>query len=174
MLIINFVYLEGHRTLSPMFKVISFVKMLRNDSYVPMVLLDSPLWPTNTSREDAFMYFWMFPHSAQKEKTAAENKLPLLDALAHKLQSGTYETSAYRKATRFGIVLPYDSNSPDSFKRSCVAALCSRITTHCANTEARNQERNYILWGFDNNGYPLNSINSQPPPTTNGETVPPT
>ncbi len=56
-----------------------------------------------------------------------------------------------------------------------------RITTHCSNAEAHNQERNYLRRLFDSNGYPLNFIkralrhrNSQPPPTTNDETVCPT
>ncbi len=113
--------------------------------------------------------------------TAAENKLPFLDVLVHKLPSGTLEASVYRKATNADIVLHYDSNSPASHKRSCMTALFSRITTHCSNTEARNQERNYLHGLFDSNGYPLNFIkralrhqNSQPPPNTNGETVPPT
>ncbi len=56
-------------------------------------------------------------------ETAAENKLLFLDALKHKLLSGTLETSVYRKATNTDIVLHYDSNSPASHKRSCVIAL---------------------------------------------------
>ncbi len=56
------------------------------------------------------------------------------------------------------IVLHNDSNSPASRKRSCVTALFSRITTHCSNAEARNQERSYPHRLFDSNGYPLNFI----------------
>ncbi len=113
-------------------------------------------------------------------ETAKENKLPFLDVLVHKLPSRTFETSVYRKAANADIVLHYDSNSPASHKRSCVTALFSRITTHCSNAEARNQERSYLHRLFDSNGYPLNFIkrvlrhrNSQPPPTTNGKTAPP-
>ncbi len=77
-------------------------------------------------------------------ETATENKLPFLDVLVHKLPSGTFETSVYRKATNADIVLHYDSNSPASHKRSCVTALFSRITAHCSNADARNQERSYL------------------------------
>ncbi len=114
-------------------------------------------------------------------ETAAENKLPFLDVLVHKLPSGTFEASVYTKATNADIVLHYDSNSPASHKRSCVTTLFSRITTHCVNAEARNQERNYLHLLYDSNGYPLNFIkralrhqNSQPPPNTDTETVHPT
>ncbi len=77
-------------------------------------------------------------------ETTTENKLPFLDVLVYKLPSGTFETSVYRKATNAHIVLHYDSNSPASHKRSCMTALFSRITTHCSNAEARNQERSYL------------------------------
>ncbi len=68
-------------------------------------------------------------------ETAAENKLPFLDVLVHKLPSATFEASVYRKATNADIVLHYDSNSPASHKRSCMTALFSRITTHCRNAK---------------------------------------
>ncbi len=83
----------------------------------------------------------------------------------------------YRKATNADIVLHKNCNSLASHKRSCVTGLFSRITTQCSNAEARNQEKSYL----HSNGYPLNFIkralrhqNSQPPPTTNGESAPPT
>ncbi len=41
--------------------------------------------------------------------TAAENKLPFLDELVHKLPPGTFERSVYRKATNADIVLDYAS-----------------------------------------------------------------
>ncbi len=37
-------------------------------------------------------------------ETATENKLPFLDVLVHKLPSGTFETSVYKKATNADIV----------------------------------------------------------------------
>ncbi len=91
-------------------------------------------------------------------ETAAENKLPFLNVLVHKLPSGTFEALVYRKATNADIVLHYDSNSPTSHKRSCMTALFSRITTHCSNAAARNQERNYLHRLIDSNGCPLNFI----------------
>ncbi len=63
-------------------------------------------------------------------ETATENKLPILDVLVHKLPSGTFETSVYRKATNADIVLHY---SPASHKRylaesQLTAAMLRRAT----------------------------------------------
>ncbi len=59
--------------------------------------------------------------------SAAENRLPFIDVVVHKLQSGMFESSVYGKATNGDIVFHYDSNSPVGHKRSCVKALFSRI-----------------------------------------------
>ncbi len=59
--------------------------------------------------------------------SAAENRLPFLDVLVHKLPPGMFKSSVYRKATNGDIVFHYHSNSPVGHKRSCVKALFSRI-----------------------------------------------
>ncbi len=99
----------------------------------------------------------------------------------HQAPSWAFDTSVYRKATNAGIVLHYDSNSPASLKCSSVTSLFNRIKSHCSNANARNHDRNYLHQRSGNTAYPLNFIacalrhrNSQPPPTTNGETVLPT
>ncbi len=97
----------------------------------------------------------------------------------HQAISRTFETSVYRKVTNADIVLHYDSVSPASQKCLNVTPLLGRIKTHCSNAKACNQEGNYLHRPFGNNGYSLNFIkralpywNTQPPPITNGETVP--
>ncbi len=51
---------------------------------------------------------------AIKIPSAAENKLPFLDVVKHKLPSGKFETPVYRKATNADIVLHDHSNSQTS------------------------------------------------------------
>ncbi len=87
------------------------------------------------------------------------DRLPFLDVLVQKLPSGDFETSVYRKETYADVVLHFDSNHPACNKRGCIKALVGRVDTHCSSEEARRQERTYLDRLFNDNRYPINSLN---------------
>ncbi|XP_072406376.1 uncharacterized protein [Chiloscyllium punctatum] len=88
-----------------------------------------------------------------------DNQLPFLDVVVQRTPNGEFTTKVYRKATHTDQVLNYESNHPNTHKRSCIRTLFKRATTHCSTPELQKEEEEHLCKVFAKNGYPRNFIN---------------
>ncbi|XP_072427995.1 uncharacterized protein [Chiloscyllium punctatum] len=87
-----------------------------------------------------------------------DNQLPFLDMMVQRTPNGEFTTKVYRKATHTDQVLNYESNHPNTHKRSCIKTLFKRATTHCSTPELQKEEE-HLYNVFTKNGYLCNFIN---------------
>ncbi|CAH8866949.1 unnamed protein product [Trichobilharzia szidati] len=87
-----------------------------------------------------------------------DNKIPFLDVLIRRTNTGDLETQVYRKSTHTDQILNYTSNNPVTHKRNCVQTLFKRVQTHCSTPELKRMEEKYLQTVFKKNGYPQNFI----------------
>ncbi|XP_072414136.1 uncharacterized protein [Chiloscyllium punctatum] len=88
-----------------------------------------------------------------------DNQLPFLDVMVQRTPNGEFTTKVYRKATHTDQVLNYESNHPNTHKRSCIKTLFKRATTYCSTPELEKEEEEHLYNVFAKNGYLRNFIN---------------
>ncbi len=84
--------------------------------------------------------------------------LPFLDILVRQRDNGELTTSVFRKTTNTLQMLSFNSNRPQTYKRSCVKTLSKRVETRCSTPEAKEEELRYLKRQFSLNGYPSSFI----------------
>ncbi len=66
--------------------------------------------------------------------------LSFLDVLVCRRDKGKLTTSVFRKATNTLRVFSFNSNHPQTHKRSCVKTLFKTVETHCSTLEAKKKK----------------------------------
>ena len=87
-------------------------------------------------------------------------RLPFMDVSVERRKDGTLSTSVYRKATHTGRYLDFESNAPDSVKRSVAVSLFRRLDYVTAGSEAKKEEEHRIISDLEANNYPAHFIKS--------------
>ena len=103
----------------------------------------------------------------------SDNKLPFLDVLITRTDTGKLETQVHRKPTHTDQILNYNSNNPRTHKINCVQTLFKRARTHCNTITARKNEEKHLKTILQKNGYPISFIKkyqSHTPSETNSGT----
>ncbi|XP_072406260.1 uncharacterized protein [Chiloscyllium punctatum] len=84
-----------------------------------------------------------------------DNQLPFLDVMVQRTPNGEFTTKVYSKATHTDQVLNYESNHPNTHKRSCIRTLFKRAATHCSTPELPKEEEEPTYTKYSSKTYTL-------------------
>ncbi|XP_076049329.1 uncharacterized protein LOC143030005 [Oratosquilla oratoria] len=88
-----------------------------------------------------------------------DGALPLLDVLL-KVEEDTISTSVYVKSTNAGHCLNGQSECPDRFKETTIAAFVRRALSHCSEWKNVHREIDWVSQKLVDNGYPHHVVSS--------------
>ncbi|XP_076037514.1 uncharacterized protein LOC143022969 [Oratosquilla oratoria] len=90
---------------------------------------------------------------------STDGALPFLDVLL-KVEEDTISTSVYVKSTNAGHCLNGQSECPDRFKETTIAAFVRRALSHCSEWKNVHREIDRVSQMLVDNGYPHHVVSS--------------
>lgn len=86
------------------------------------------------------------------------DKLPFLDAIIIRTDTGKLEAHIYWKPTNTDQTLNYSSDNPRAHKTNCIQTLFKKARTQCNTLAARKSEEKCLKIIFQKNDYSINLI----------------